>query len=117
MKKEIGESGEAFARSYLKRKGYRIIQTNYRTPLGEIDIIAKDGDTIVFVEVKTRKNLSFGYPHEAVTISKQKRLKRLALYYLKVNNLVDARGRFDVLSLVSGEGSYKVEHFEDAFEI
>ncbi len=116
FKKKLGREGEDFAKRFLRKKGYKILETNYRTPIGEIDIIARDGDVIVFVEVKTRSSLEFGYPHEAVTQSKQNRLKKLALYYLKSQKLTDVSVRFDVIGLYLKEGTYKVDHFVDAFE-
>ncbi len=117
MGTEVGREGEAVALRYLKKKRYRILETNYRTPLGEIDIVARDGDTVVFVEVKTRSSLVFGHPFEAVTRQKRERMKRLALYYMKVNGLLDERGRFDVIALYLKDGAYRVQHFVDAFEV
>ncbi|HEB76524.1 MAG TPA: YraN family protein [Nitrospirae bacterium] len=117
VRKQTGKEGEAFAVRYLKKKGYRIMASNYRTPLGEIDIVARDGDTIVFVEVKTRRSLSRGDPLEAVTGHKRRRLKMLALYYLKSNNMGDARGRFDVIGLRARDGTFHVQHVVDAFEV
>jgi len=117
VKKQTGKEGEAFAVKYLRKKGYRIIATNYQTPIGEIDIVARDSDTIVFVEVKTRQSLSYGYPFEAVTGHKRQRLKRLALYYLKVHKINDMPCRFDVIGLYLRNGTYQVQHIVDAFEV
>ncbi|MGD9279831.1 MAG: YraN family protein, partial [Desulfobacterales bacterium] len=80
-KQKFGEQGEALAARRLKKAGYKIIETNYRTRLGEIDIIAKDKDTIVFVEVKSRRSVYFGNPKQAVTLQKQKKISLVALYY------------------------------------
>ncbi len=102
---------------YLRKKGYRILASNYQTPIGEIDIVARDRDTIVFVEVKTRQSLLYGYPFEAVTWRKRERLKKLALYYLKVHRLLGASGRFDVIGLYLKNGTYQVQHIVDAFEV
>ncbi|MBM4128834.1 MAG: YraN family protein [Nitrospira sp.] len=113
----LGSEGETFAVAFLEKRGYKIISRNYKTPIGEIDIIAQDGNTIVFVEVKTRKDESLGKPFEAVNKKKQQKLKNLALFYLK------ARGkeypvRFDVLSILYGDDKKKhVEHIKDAFEV
>ncbi|NOZ25547.1 MAG: YraN family protein [Nitrospirae bacterium] len=115
VKKQTGKEGESLALGYLKKKGYRIIATNYRTPMGEIDIVAKDGDTIVFVEVKTRRSLSHGHPLEAVTMRKQQRLRRLALYYLKANRMSDVHGRFDVIGVYMRDGACRIQHVVDAF--
>ncbi|NOY39995.1 MAG: YraN family protein [Nitrospirae bacterium] len=117
MKNQTGKEGEAFAVKYLRKKGYRIMASNYQTPIGEIDIVARDGDTIVFVEVKTRQSLLYGYPSEAVTWRKRERLKRLALYYLKVHRMLGASGRFDVIGLYLKDGTYQVQHIVDAFEV
>lgn len=87
--KSLGSKGEDLAVRFLKRKGYRIIERNYKTPIGEIDIIAQDGGTLVFIEVKTRTSASFGYPFEAVDRKKRQKLKNLALLYLKKR-----RGKF-----------------------
>lgn len=117
MKKDTGREGEKFALKYLKRKGYRILASNYSTPVGELDIVAMDGDTLVFVEVKTRTTLLYGHPFEAVNAEKQRRLKRLALYYMKAKKVSNTGGRFDVMSLRKGEGGYQVNHIIDAFEV
>ncbi|VAX32694.1 Endonuclease [hydrothermal vent metagenome] len=117
MKNQTGKEGEVFAVKYLKKKGYSILASNYQTPIGEIDIVARDGDTIVFVEVKTRQSLLYGYPFEAVTWRKRERLKRLALYYLKVHSMLGASGRFDVIGLYLRDGTYQIQHIIDAFEV
>lgn len=112
----IGSKGETLAVNFLQSKGYRIIAKNYKTPIGEIDIIAEDGKTLVFVEVKTRSNNSYGYPFEAVTAQKQNKLKNLALLYLK-NQKKDFPVRFDVLSINITASNSAVEHIIDAFEV
>ncbi len=111
---KIGLRGEDIAAKFLKEKGYYILYRNYKTPYGEADIIAKDNDTVVFVEVKTRSNLSFGYPFESVNLKKQERLKRIALNYLKVANY-PTKIRFDVISISSENGLSKIEHIKEAF--
>jgi putative endonuclease len=101
----------------LQKKGYRIVKRNYKTPVGEIDIIAKDGDTIVFIEVKTRTDISFGYPFEAVNNRKRQKLKNLALLYLKRQGK-ESPVRFDVLSIFCmDDGKKDIEHIKDAFEV
>ncbi|MBI4691505.1 MAG: YraN family protein [Nitrospirae bacterium] len=114
--KLIGSKGEDLAASFLKDKGYRIIARNYKTPVGEIDIIAEDRGTLVFIEVKTRSNNSFGYPFEAVDARKRQKLKNLALLYLKKQKR-DCAVRFDVLSIYISEGKEDIEHIKDAFEV
>lgn len=113
----LGSEGEEVAVRFLKKKGYDIIARNYKTPIGEIDIIARDGDTIVFVEVKTRTNDIFGYPFEAVNQNKRRKLKNLALLYLKKQRK-EFHVRFDVISIFRGQDNHKeLEHIIDAFEV
>ena len=112
----LGIKGEDLATKFLKRKGYRILSRNYKTPLGEIDIIAEDGETLVFVEVKTRTDNSYGLPFEAVNHKKQEKLRKIALYYLKNRLRKDVPSRFDVLSIQAGGGKSEIEHIIDAFE-
>ncbi len=108
-----GLKGEDLAVNYLKKKGYRILEKNYRTPLGEIDIIAEKKGTVVFVEVKTRTSDAFGLPEEAVTRQKQERIKKVALLYLKGLNRVPPV-RFDVLS-IELKPEPVIQHIEYAF--
>jgi putative endonuclease len=117
MKQSLGSEGEALAVEFLRKKGYRIIAKNYKTFLGEIDIVAKDGDTIVFLEVKTRTNESFGYPFEAVNENKRRKIKNVALLFLKKMK-EEVPARFDVLSISStGDGGQEITHIKDAFEV
>jgi putative endonuclease len=114
----FGDRGERAAARYLRAKGYRILQTQMRNRFGEIDLIALDGETIVFVEVKTRAGDDHGEPFEAVNAEKQRRLTNAALAYLKRRRLLERRARFDVVSVVWPAGFQKPEirHFENAFE-
>jgi putative endonuclease len=113
----LGTEGEDLAVRFLREKGYGIITRNYKTPVGEIDIIAKDGNTIVFIEVKTRTDVSFGYPFEAVNKKKRHKLKNLALLYLKSKGK-EYPVRFDVLSIFCmDKGKKEIEHIKDAFEV
>lgn len=115
--KALGTKGEDLAVRFLQKKGYRIVKRNYKTPVGEIDIIARDGDTIVFIEVKTRTDISFGYPFEAVNNRKRQKLKNLALLYLKRQGK-ESPVRFDVLSIFcTDNGKKDIEHIKDAFEV
>lgn len=112
----LGRSGEAAAVRYLKGKKYRILERGFRFHRGEIDIIARDGETLVFIEVKTRQRTRFGQPEEAVTPAKQTQLRRLAEAYLTIKNLRGLACRFDIISLVAdAEAGYKIQHFQDAF--
>jgi putative endonuclease len=116
-KQKFGEQGEALAVQRLKKAGYKIIETNYRTRLGEIDIIAKDKDTIVFVEVKSRRSVNFGNPKQAVTLRKQKKISMVALSYLKTTGQSNAKARFDVVTVISNQDKPQVEIIKNAFEL
>jgi putative endonuclease len=112
----LGRSGEDVAAAYLRKKKFRIVCRGFRFHKGEIDIIARDGDTLVFIEVKTRRNRRFGRPEEAVTPPKQNQIRRLAEAYLALNDLADVPCRFDVLSLLWDEkDGPRVHHIRDAF--
>jgi putative endonuclease len=113
---ELGKSGEDVAVEYLKKKKYKIVYKGFRFLRGEIDIIAYDGDTLVFVEVKTRKNSRFTQPEESLTPAKRKQLRKVAQGYLLREHIQDVECRFDVLSLSYDElEGYTVKHFTDAF--
>jgi len=113
---EFGKSGEETAARYLKNKKFRIVKRNFRFLKGEIDIIAYDRETLVFIEVKARKSKEFGLPEESVTPSKQRQIKRVAKGFLVKNNLHDVECRFDVLSLSFNEkNGYQINHLQDAF--
>jgi putative endonuclease len=118
LKKLLGDRGEKAAVRFLRKQGYRILQRQFRNAVGEMDIIAKDGDWIVFVEVKTRQSDAAGEPVEAVTFAKQKQLTRTALSYLKRYNLLEHAARFDVLSIIWPDDAAKPEitHYRSAFE-
>ncbi len=113
----LGKQGEAFAASYLKSLKYKIIQTNYRCRCGEIDIIARDGSVLVFVEVKARRGASYGPPQLSVTAFKQRQISKAALTYLLQNRLMEENARFDVIALVLRNGEPVVTHIKDAFEL
>ncbi|MEO0080614.1 MAG: YraN family protein, partial [candidate division WOR-3 bacterium] len=95
--RELGRVGEDWARHYLEKKGYRLLDSNVRSRLGEIDLVCQDRTTIVFVEVKTRRSNRFGLPAEAVGPKKQMRLRRLAEEYLIANRREGQDVRFDVV--------------------
>lgn len=111
----FGDRGERAAARFLRRRGCRILLRGYRTPQGEIDLIARDGDTLVFVEVKSRRR---GEPAEAVTPEKQRRLTLAALHFLKANRLLDTPCRFDVVAIVWPDDRRppQIEHITHAFE-
>ncbi|TWT52304.1 hypothetical protein KOR42_29900 [Thalassoglobus neptunius] len=113
----FGNHGERIAARFLKQKGYRILRRQARGPFGEIDLIAKDADTIIFVEVKTRKSSVRGHPSEAVTYQKQRQISRAALAWLKKNNLLEHRCRFDVIAILHAPGEQpQIKHIIHAFE-
>jgi putative endonuclease len=114
MTRVFGSISEDFAAEFLKQKGYNILKRNYTTPLGEADIVAKDNDTIVFVEVKARSSDAFGQPFEAVNYRKQEKFKKIALYYLK-HNKIELPVRFDIVSIISRDGKAEVNHIREAF--
>jgi len=117
-KQAVGAMGELIARKHLTKKGYRIVATNARTPLGEIDIVARHHGSLVFVEVKTRRGSSLGPPFLAVTRLKQRHIVRNALCYLKTRGSLCARWRIDVVSVkLSSSGALeRIDHFENAVE-
>ena len=110
---ERGREAERSAVRLLRRKGFRILARNYRTPQGEIDIIARDGESIVFVEVKARTSLGHGDPLEVVNGKKMRRIAKAAGHYIARFGLEDRECRFDVLTFVGGKAA---EHVEGAFE-
>ena len=116
-KKALGKKGEEKALRFLKKKGYRIIEKNYVCKLGEMDIIAKEKDTLVFVEVKTRTTTEFGPPQLAVNSSKQRQLSKVALNYLKEKQLEEVKARFDVVAILLGQKGEQIELIKDAFEL
>jgi putative endonuclease len=116
-RQSLGKTGEALALKFLKRRGYKILETNYRTRLGEIDIIAKQKKTIVFVEVKTRHTENYGNPKAAVTPQKQRKISMVALTYLKEVQKSDSKARFDVVAISNAGSQPQVELVQNAFEL
>ena len=118
----LGADGEQLAARFLQSLGYKILARGHRQKLGEIDLIALDGQTIVFVEVKTWHSGAGGDPSEAVDIRKQEKLSRAALIYLKRRNLLEQPARFDVVSIVwqgnpsANSSGPQIRHFVSAFE-
>ena len=113
----LGKFGEDLAFKEIKRLGYKKILRNYRCPLGEVDLVAIDGDTLVFIEVKTRKGRSLSYAKEAVNAKKRRQLSKVALFYMKTNNLNGVRARFDVVAVSLAGGEQQVELIRNAFEL
>lgn len=117
LRQKFGRFGEDLAVRFLKKQGYKIICRNYRTKFGEIDIIAKDTDTIAFIEVKSRRTSTFGHPKCSITHEKQKRISKTALYYLKTTDQSNASARFDVVTVNSHNKKTDVEIIKNAFEL
>ena len=117
-RKSLGQRGERAAAKYLRRKGYKIVAHGNRLRPGELDLVAVDNRTVVFVEVKTRRSDQYGNPAEAVDLQKQRRLTRLAVTYLKRHGLLEYPARFDVVAVTWPEDRRRpvIEHFENAFE-
>lgn len=111
-----GKEGEKIAAAFLKKNGYRIIEINFRCPIGEIDIVAKEKDDLVFVEVKTRKSIELGYPEQAVGIRKQKKMSQLALWYLQKRKIADTNARFDVVAVTLIPENNEVKLIKNAFD-
>ena len=112
---ELGAEGERVAERFLKSKGLKVLERNYRTRLGEIDLVCREKRTIVFVEVKTRTSGLYGEGMEAVNARKQHKLHRLAQQYLQSYRLESADVRFDVLSVMFVSGEPTIEHIPGAF--
>ena len=117
MKRSLGTKGEELAQKTLKKLGYKIICKNYTCSLGEIDLVAWDNKTLVFIEVRSRKEIKYGMPSETVNYHKQRKIRQVAQYFLVVNKFRDIYCRFDVVSIVwGGEGEKpQIEVIKDAF--
>lgn len=117
-KKTLGQRGEAAAAKHLRRLGYKIVARGDRFGPGELDLVAVDRRTVVFVEVKTLRSSDLGHPADAVTAAKQRRLTRLAVTFLKRHRLLDYPARFDVVAVTWPDDCRrpKIEHIKNAFE-
>ena len=114
---ELGKFGEELAYKKIKRLGYKKIIRNYRCPQGEVDLIANDGNTLVFIEIKTRRSGSVGYAKEAVNARKRRQLSKVALFYMKSNNCCEAKARFDVIAVSLKGGKPLIEVIKNAFDL
>lgn len=112
--KDYGKKSEIIASKYLIDKGYKILARNYVNKIGEIDIIAKDGDYIVFVEVKARLSRAYGDPLEAIDERKQMKVRQVATAYLRHENKLVCPCRFDAISILGNENP-EIDHIVDAF--
>ena len=115
-RRDTGILGEKLAKDYLKRRGYRIRETNYRCPEGEIDIVAEHKDYLVFIEVKTRRSLEFGSPEESVTADKRERLRAVAARYQQAHDKLPQLWRIDVVAIELDQKNKpsRIELFENA---
>lgn len=116
-KKTLGNWGESIAADHLPKAGYRILAQNYRCPMGEIDLIALCHDTLVFLEVKTRRSQNFGTPGESVSYRRQQRFVKTALHYIKETRRYNLSLRFDIIEiLIQSPEEYTLNHIQNAFE-
>jgi len=113
----LGRLGETAAAQELRRAGLEILEVRFRSRLGEIDLIAKDGETIVFVEVKARAGVGYGRPAEAITRAKRERIARVAQVYLTRRALHDRACRFDVVEVLRRGTTTEIRHIRDAFRL
>ena len=113
----LGKAGEEIALALLRRKWCRILERNFSCPLGEVDIVAEDHGTLVFVEVKTRRSVSYAFPEEAVDHKKRKRIINIAEFYMELRKFNNVPVRFDIVAVYYRDvgRSPHIEHFEDAF--
>lgn len=116
-RQRFGRRSEDVAVKHLKKKGYKIVERNYRTRLGEIDIIAREGRSLAFIEVKARHSTSFGNPKWALTPKKQMKISMVALEYLKRTGQSSAKARFDVVTILADRPQPQVEIIKNAFEL
>lgn len=113
-RKQTGQYGEDLAAALLSEKGYQVIERNWRRPTGELDLVAQDNDTLVFVEVRTRSGARFGRAEESITPAKQVKLVELAQLYMQEKELTTHRWRIDVVAVHLGRGTPEVNHIENA---
>lgn len=114
---DIGKHGELIAEKLLKKQGYKIIERNFNTRFGEIDIIAQDGEYTCFVEVRMRKSDAHGSPAETIDKFKREKIVRAARIYIQKHNLYDTPLRFDAVAIVGDLHNYKYEVIKNAFEL
>jgi len=113
----LGAKGEKIARQFLQKAGYKILETNWRGGLGEIDLIAEEGDNLVFIEVKTRSSTDRGHPFESIGSRKQRQLIKAAREYLGKHGFEERYCRFDAVSVLHGDGEPQLELIKNAFEL
>jgi putative endonuclease len=116
-RQDLGAFGEDLALKEIKRLGYTCIARNYRCSLGEIDLIAKERDSLVFIEIKTRRGRTTGYAKEAITSRKRRQMSKVALAYMKSNDCCDVKSRFDVVVISLRGGKEEIEVIQNAFDL
>jgi putative endonuclease len=116
-RQELGARGEQIAAEHLEALGWRVLERRWRCAVGELDLVAEDGETVVFVEVRTRSPNAKVPARQSVGFGKQRRVARAALHYVRARNLRLRRFRFDVLAIALGPEGSQVEHFRAAFEL
>lgn len=118
QRNELGRQGEQEAERFLRAQGYAIVARNYRCPMGEVDMVALDRQTLVFVEVRTRtSNNTLNDPLESVNLRKQRQVAKAALHYLSSHNLHERAARFDVIGIQWTNGSPRLTHIKSAFDL
>lgn len=115
LKQDLGRYGEERAAIFLQDRGYEIIDRNWRSPVGEIDLIARDKDRLVFVEVKTRNGSGFGHPFEAITPTKVSRMRRLVADWCIAKQVSGAKVRLDAIAVLISAGRVHIEHLKEVF--
>jgi len=115
-RRDVGLLGEKLAKDFLKKRGYRILESNYRCPEGEIDIVARHKDSLVFVEVRTKRSLEFGSPEESITPTKMEKLRAVAAHYQQTHNNLPSSWRIDVVAVEIGQRDkpLRIELIENA---
>ncbi|MCI8277769.1 MAG: YraN family protein [Clostridia bacterium] len=112
---ELGNKGEEIASRYLEKNEYEIIARNFKCAKGEIDIIAKDKEDIVFIEVKTRRNENYGKPVDSVNFIKQKHIKEVSKFFMYLNNIKDFSIRYDIIEIYKKENKFLINHLKNLF--
>lgn len=115
LRQDIGRYGEERAAAYLKDRGYEIIERNWRSQTGEIDLIAREKDRLVFVEVKTRNGSGFGHPFEAITANKVARMRRLVADWCVAKQVSGVKVRLDAIAVLISGGRVHIEHLKEVF--
>ncbi|WP_305041609.1 YraN family protein [Geoalkalibacter sp.] len=116
-RQSLGRWGEEAASAFLQERGFQVVARNLRTPLGEIDLIVRQGRDLVFVEVKTRRTARFGAPQDAVTVRKQRQIIRAAQWYLGSGRHGGLQPRFDVVAVLASAAGPRIEHIANAFTL